>query len=72
MITKEKAIEIARAAIQGHAETQPGSPITVDMKNDQFVVTFVHINPPGTRGADFDAQVTINPQSGQVVQILGG
>lgn len=72
MITKQNAIEIARKAVEGLVDIQPDGPITVDAKDDQFIVTFVHNNPPGVRGADYDAEVTINAESGDVVQVLGG
>jgi hypothetical protein len=32
----------------------------------------MHYNPPGVRGADYDAEVTIDEQTGEVLKILGG
>ena len=68
----QKAIAIARQAIKGIISLQKGSPVTVKREGDDYVVTFVHINPPGTLGADYDAQVTINAATWEVVQVLAG
>ncbi len=72
MISREGAIHLARQAIQGLVRPQEGSPITVDLRDGQYVVTFVHVNPPDTLGPDFDARVTIDAESGDVLDILGG
>jgi hypothetical protein len=72
MLTASDAIEIANKAIEGKVELQEGSPITTTHQRGRYIVTFVHINPPGVRGADYDARVTINAQTGEVLEILGG
>ncbi len=72
MITTAEAIDIARKAAKGKAELDAHGPLTVNTINGRYVVTFVHVNPPGVRGADFDAKVTIDAHSGQVLEILGG
>jgi len=71
VITSDEAIEIARRATVGKATLQEGAPIHVERKGDRFVVVFVHHNPPGVRGPDYDAKVTIDADAGHVIQILG-
>lgn len=69
-VTKEQAIEIARQDIKEVVSLQAGSPIRVEQSKDCWVVTFVHVLPPGTRGPDYDAQVTVDRTTGAVVKIL--
>jgi uncharacterized membrane protein YkoI len=71
MIPKSAAIDIAKKAIQGKAELQEDAPITVQLQKGRYVITFVHINPPGTLGPDYDARVTIDAKTGEVLDILG-
>jgi hypothetical protein len=71
LITSEEAIDIARRATVGKATLEHGAPISVERENDRYVVTFVHENPPGVRGPDYDAKVTINAHDGNVIDILG-
>lgn len=72
MITQDEAIEIAKKAIKGSITPQQNAPIEVELKNDQYIVVFVCIWPPGTRGPDFSARVTIDAHSGRVLEILAG
>jgi uncharacterized membrane protein YkoI len=72
MTTKSEAIEIAKKAIEGKVKPQENCPITVERKKFRYIITFVHINPPGVLGPDYDAKVTIDVQTGQVLDILGG
>jgi hypothetical protein len=72
MLTQDEAIEVARRAIAGKVELQKGSHVTVERKGDAYVVTFVRIDPPGTRGPDYDARVTIDADTGKVTELLGG
>lgn len=72
MLTNEEAIAIARQAIKGKTKLQKGSPVTIQRKGGACVVTFVHINPPGTLGPDYDARVTIDTQTRTVTELLGG
>ena len=69
---EEKALTIARQAIVGYVKLQKGSPVTVKREGDKYVVTFVHIHPPGTRGADYDARVTVDAATWKVVEFLVG
>jgi hypothetical protein len=71
-ISEARAVEIARAAVRDKCEIQPGSPIEISYSKGRYIVTFKHLNPPGIRGADFDAQVTLNASSGEVIAVLGG
>jgi hypothetical protein len=72
MITKDRAIEIAERSIVGKARRQEGSPITVELNDGAYIVTFVHQNPPGVKGADYDARVTVDAKTGDVKEILVG
>jgi hypothetical protein len=71
VITEEEAVELARHAVVGKSTLEPGGPVETRREGDSFVVTFVHVNAPGVRGPDFDAQVTIDASSGEVTRILG-
>ena len=72
MITRDEAIEIAKKAIEDGIATVPDAPIEVAYQDDQAIVTFVCILPPGTRGPDYDAQVTMDACSGEVLEVLAG
>lgn len=71
-ISEAAAITIARQAIDGKATHHQGEPIEVKHQNNHYVVTFVHILPPNTLGADYDAQVTIDVRTGVVLEFLVG
>ena len=71
MISQDRAIEIARKEIKGKLEPQPNTPIKTELKNNQYIVTFINIWPPGTRGPSFAARVTIDAQSGKVLNAIG-
>lgn len=72
MLTESEAIAIARRALVGKVTPQDGAPVVVDTEGDRLIVTFVHHNPPGVRGPDYDARVTLDRRSGRVLEILGG
>jgi len=72
MITESVAIEIAQEAIVGKVEVQDENLVTVTLEGDRYIVTFERDNPPGVRGPDYDAKVTIDAESGDVLEILGG
>jgi len=69
--TQEEAVELARQAVVGKATLQPEGPVETVRETDRYIVTFVHVNPPGVRGPDFDARVTLDASTGDVIQILG-
>lgn len=72
IISDEQAIAIARDTIRGKVELSEPEHITIARHDDEIVVTFERDNPPGVRGADFDAQVTLDAYTGEVIEILGG
>jgi uncharacterized membrane protein YkoI len=72
MISRSSAIKIAKNAISGKIELQEGSPIEVVLKTGLYIITFIHVNPPEILGADYDAEVTIDAKTGQILGILGG
>jgi hypothetical protein len=70
-ISDTRAIELATQAIEGKAVRQAGSRIEVTRAEGRVTVVFVHITPPDELGADYDAKVTLDATTGDVVQILG-
>jgi len=72
MITESEAISIAKRTIKGKATPQDGSPITSELQGNTYIVTFIHENPPGVKGADYDARVTLDAKTGEVMQLLVG
>ena len=71
-ISEEEAVVLARNAVEGLAEIHEGEPVRVEFTDDRCVVTFEHVVPPTELGADFDAQVTLDATTGEVMGILGG
>lgn len=71
-ISEDDALRIAEAAISGHVKRQLGAPVEITRAGDVYTVTFVHITPPTQLGADYDAQVTVNAITGEVLQIKVG
>lgn len=72
MITEDEAIKIAKREIRGRVQTQKGAPITVKLSDDRFEVTFVHVTPPDSLGPGYDARVTIDAKTGEVLQAIQG
>jgi hypothetical protein len=70
-ITGAEAEQIAREAIEGIVDLS-GGPVTVETDGGSYVVTFRRNDPPGVRGPDYDAKVTLDRGSGEVIEILGG
>ena len=69
-IRDEQAVATARAAVAGAVEIS-GGPVSVNRQGDTVVVEFGCDLPPGTRGPDYDARVTLDANSGAVREILG-
>jgi hypothetical protein len=71
-ISDRRAIELARRACEGKvtvpAEVEP----VVTRAGGTIVVTFPTRLAPGARGADYYAHVTLDAESGRVVEVLGG
>ncbi|OGN87557.1 MAG: hypothetical protein A2158_07355 [Chloroflexi bacterium RBG_13_46_14] len=72
MITQDEAIGIARKEIEGKIEIEENAPITAELENNQYIVTFGCILPPDTLGPDYAARVTIDAISGKIVNVLAG
>ena len=70
-ISDDRAIELARASLEGKVILQDDGPITVNRSGRDVVVEFARVLPPGTRGGDYEAQVTLDGVSGEVRQVLG-
>jgi hypothetical protein len=71
-ISHAAAVDAARKAIQGKVTlTQPGE-VRVSDDGDRIVVEFTRRNAPGERGPDYEARVTLDARSGQVIEVLGG
>jgi hypothetical protein len=71
-MTESQAIAKARQAIAGKITPQDGAPVQILRVDGNYVVTFVHVNPVGTRGPDFEARVHIDAETGEVVGLLAG
>lgn len=69
-ISDEQAVAAARAAVAGTVEIS-GGPVSVSRRGDTVVVEFGCDLPPGTRGPDYDARVTLDAKTGTVREILG-
>jgi hypothetical protein len=71
MLTREEAVDRAVAAARELLEVPDDSTPEV-VEQGHYVVTFPRSDPPGTRGPDYHAQVTIDAVTGEVVELLGG
>jgi len=72
VISETRAIELARAACAGKAEIPAGVRPRVSLADGKYVVVFPADLPPGTRGADYHAKVTLDAKTGAVIEVLGG
>ena len=72
MISESRAIEIARAACAGKMEIPADVQPRVSVAGRRCVVVFPTKLPPGTRGADYHAKVTLDAKTGAVIEVLGG
>jgi hypothetical protein len=72
----QHAIDLARKAIVGKAKSDDDAPITVTHKRNMLhklvIVEFGAYNPPGTRGPDFAARVTLDAKTGEVKDLQVG
>jgi hypothetical protein len=71
-VTPEEAVELARRALEGKLEVHEGEPVTMDVPEGRVVVTFIHVNPRLMPGPDYDARVTLDAATGEVLEILAG
>jgi hypothetical protein len=67
-----RAIVIAREALAGRVQLTAPADARVERQGATFVVTFPIRLAPGERGADWDARVTIDAATGDVLELLGG
>ncbi len=72
MISKSKAVEIARAAIKGKINLQRGGTVDTELVKSDYIVQFRHVLPPGTAGGGTDAIVTLDAKTGSVSSVMGG
>ena len=72
VISETRAVELARAACAGKAEIPAGVKPLVTNEGGRIVVVFPATLPPGTRGADWHAKVTLDAKTGAVIEVLGG
>ena len=72
MIDQDRAREIALQAVDGFVAMPPGTPVTAERRDDRFVVTIGSGPPPGVRGADYQARITVDANSGEVLELLFG
>lgn len=70
-LSRKKAIALAKRAIRGKVSYPPDTPIEVRERGKETIVTFKTVLKPGTLGADYHAQVTLDSKTGKVVQVLG-
>jgi hypothetical protein len=48
-----------------------GQPIVL-LRGDHYAVTFPTVLPPGVRGADYVAKVTLHGRTGEILDVLVG
>ena len=70
-MTREKAIETARAACAGKVAIPENAPVRISEADGKVTVIFVQELPPGALGGDYHAKVTLDATSGEVMEILG-
>ena len=70
-IGSQRAAEIAKEVVVDKAEIAATSTLSVERRDQTYVVTFVRHNPPGILTGDYDARVTIDARTGMVLEILG-
>lgn len=71
-LSDSEYIENALIAVEGMVDVPADSSPNVEHRSGAVVVTWPTDHPPGVRGADFHAQVTLDPDTGEVRQIMGG
>lgn len=71
-ISDDEAVRAAREAVAGHVTLTEGAGVSVENEDDRIVVEFARHNEPGERGPDYEARVTLDARTGEVLDILGG
>ncbi|MFA5141191.1 MAG: PepSY domain-containing protein [Elusimicrobiota bacterium] len=70
-ITRQKAIALAKEAVEKDVRYPPDTPIEVESKGARIIVTFKTRLHPNTLGPDYHARVTLDAATGRVLQVLG-
>lgn len=70
-ISEEEAVRIAREAIKGRLSVPDSVQGEVFMERSRVVVEFPTNYPEGVLGGDYYAKVTLDRNSGEVIEILG-
>lgn len=72
MISDEGAVHLAREAVAGAVQLPDDARAEVHREDGTVVVVFPTDLPPGVRGPDYHARVTLDAVTGEVIDILGG
>ena len=72
LMPPSQALEIAENAIRGSVDLPPRASIHIDCSAEVYIVTFLHPDPPTGLRADYEARVTVDGRSGDVVEIRVG
>ena len=71
-ISSARALEIARERIRGRADYDKRKPAQVRRLRGCYRVTFPFDLPKGALGPDYAARVTVDAETGEILQMLGG
>lgn len=72
MISEEGAVHLAREAVEGAVDVPADAPVRVTNEAGVVVVVFATDLPEGVRGPDYHARVTLDAETGDVIDVLGG
>lgn len=67
---EDQVIDLARKAVGNSMKLQAKA--RVELKGNQYIVTFGTKLPDGVRGADYEAQVHLSAKTGKVEKVLVG
>lgn len=71
-ITREEAVEAARAALTGKVNLPADASAEVELKNGVYTVVFPWRVAQNVLGPDYHAKVTVDAERGEVLEILAG
>ena len=69
-ISARKAYDIAFGALAGFSEYDPYGPLSVELWDDVYRVTFPAHAQEGARGPDYAMQIHVSARTGKVVKVL--
>ncbi len=72
VLDTSEVVKISRRYLVGKLELQDERPPVVELSGNKYIVTFPHVNPPRVRGPSYDARLTVDAVSGDVLQCLAG